>query len=73
MSEVNQELFQGVLEVLPVFKERENEGNYFSVSAIQRKFRTGYTISARVMDKLESKGYVTEFEKDKPRKILKVR
>ena len=41
-----------------------------SVSMLQRQFRIGYNRAARLMDELESKGFVGSEEGSKPRKVL---
>ncbi len=41
-----------------------------SISLLQRRFRIGYTRAARLIDDLERKGIVGEFEGSKPRQIL---
>lgn len=57
------ELFGDVVEFL---KEQE----YISVSMLQRKFRVGFNRAARLMEDLETKGYVGQAEGTKPRKVL---
>jgi len=37
---------------------------------LQRQFRIGYNRAARLMDELESKGFVGSEEGSKPRKVL---
>ena len=46
------------------------ESNQASVSILQRRMRLGYTRAARIIDQLESEGYVGPYEGSKPRKIL---
>jgi DNA segregation ATPase FtsK/SpoIIIE, S-DNA-T family len=41
-----------------------------SASLIQRKFKVGYARAARIMDQLEEKRIIGEFEGSKPRQIL---
>ncbi len=41
-----------------------------SISLLQRRFRIGYTRAARLIDDLERKGIVGQFEGSKPREIL---
>ncbi len=41
-----------------------------SISLLQRRFRIGYTRAARLIDDLERKGVVGQFEGSKPREIL---
>jgi DNA segregation ATPase FtsK/SpoIIIE, S-DNA-T family len=44
-----------------------------SISLLQRRFRIGYNRSARIMDMLESHGYVLTLDNSKMRKVLKNR
>ena len=44
-----------------------------SISLLQRRFRIGYNRSARIMNTLESHGYVLTLENSKMRKVLKDR
>lgn len=46
------------------------ENNTASVSLLQRRLRIGYTRAARIMDLLEEKGVVGQYEGSKPREIL---
>ena len=46
------------------------ESNTASVSLLQRRLRIGYTRAARLMDFLEEKGVVGEYEGSKPREVL---
>jgi len=46
------------------------ESNTASVSLLQRRLRIGYTRAARIMDLLEDKGVVGQYEGSKPREIL---
>jgi len=46
------------------------ENNTASVSLLQRRLRIGYTRAARLMDLLEDKGVVGQYEGSKPREIL---
>ena len=41
-----------------------------SISAIQRKFKIGYSRAGRIMDRLESLGIVEDFQGSKARKFL---
>lgn len=64
-------------------KEQVSEDEYFedtielireqetvSISQLQRKFRIGYNRAARLIDDLESIGYVSEQDGSKPRQVL---
>ena len=42
-----------------------------SISAIQRRFRVGYSRAGRMIDQMESLGIVGKHEGSKPRKVLK--
>ena len=44
-----------------------------SISLLQRRFRIGYNRSARIMDMLESYGYVLTLDNGKMRKVIKDR
>jgi S-DNA-T family DNA segregation ATPase FtsK/SpoIIIE len=46
------------------------ENNTASVSLLQRRLRIGYTRAARLMDLLEEKGVVGQYEGSKPRELL---
>lgn len=46
------------------------DNNTASVSLLQRRLRIGYTRAARIMDLLEEKGVVGQYEGSKPREIL---
>ena len=46
------------------------ENNTASVSLLQRRLRIGYTRAARIMDFLEEKGVVGQYEGSKPREVL---
>ncbi len=41
-----------------------------STSLLQRRLRVGYTRGSRLIDIMESKGYISPFEGSKPRKLL---
>lgn len=41
-----------------------------SASLLQRKLRLGYARAARIIDQLESKGYIGRFDGSKPREVL---
>ncbi len=58
----------------PLFNEIVNlisPLEYASASLLQRKFRIGYARAARILDQLESAGYVSPAEGSKPREVLK--
>lgn len=63
-DEDSDELFQDVLEYL---KSKDE----ISISLIQRMFRIGYNRSARIMDQLESSGYILPSDGSKMRKVNK--
>lgn len=44
--------------------------NQVSASLIQRKFKVGYARAGRIIDQLEQKNIIGEFEPGKPRKVL---
>lgn len=46
------------------------ENNTASVSLLQRRLRIGYTRAARIVDFLEEKGVVGQYEGSKPREVL---
>jgi len=46
------------------------DNNTASVSLLQRRLRIGYTRAARIMDLLEDKGVVGQYEGSKPREVL---
>lgn len=46
------------------------ENKTASVSLLQRRLRIGYTRAARIMDLLEEKGVVGQYEGSKPREVL---
>jgi len=46
------------------------ENNTASVSLLQRRLKIGYTRAARIMDILEDKGVVGQYEGSKPRELL---
>ena len=57
-------------ELLPQVIEMVVESGQASVSLIQRKFRVGYARAARIVDQMEERGIVGEFEGSKPRQVL---
>ncbi|SDY90415.1 FtsK/SpoIIIE family DNA translocase [Tindallia californiensis] len=46
------------------------EQQQISISHLQRKFKIGYNRAARLIDEMESKGYVGPSEGTKPRKVI---
>lgn len=57
-------------ELLPQAAELVVEAGYASVSLIQRRMNVGYPRAARLIDRMQEKGYVGPFEGSKPRKVL---
>jgi DNA translocase FtsK len=58
----------------PLFDEVVNliiHQDYASASFLQRKFKIGYARAARILDQLESAGYVGPAEGSKPREVIK--
>lgn len=47
------------------------EVNEVSISLLQRRFRIGYNRSARIIDMLESQGYILPSDSGKTRKVIK--
>jgi len=46
------------------------EAGYASISLLQRRMNIGYPRAARLIDRMNEKGYVGAFEGSKPRKVL---
>ncbi|MBQ5778107.1 MAG: DNA translocase FtsK, partial [Oscillospiraceae bacterium] len=46
------------------------ESGQASTSMLQRRLKLGYSRAARIIDQMEERGIVGEFEGSKPRKIL---
>ena len=57
-------------ELLPQAAEIVVEAGYASVSLLQRRMNVGYPRAARLIDRMQEKGYVGPFEGSKPRKVL---
>lgn len=60
-------------ELLPVYiaaLKKVIEAGSASISIIQRKCNRGYNFSAKILDWMESLGYVTPFDGEKLRKVL---
>lgn len=56
-------------ELLPDAARLFIESGQASISLLQRRFRIGYTRAARIIDQLEQRGIVGEYEGSKPRSI----
>lgn len=56
-------------ELLPDAARLFIEAGQASISLLQRRFRIGYTRAARIIDQLEQRGIVGEYEGSKPRTI----
>ena len=41
-----------------------------SASALQRRFKIGYTRAGRIIDQMEERGIISGYEGSKPRKVL---
>ncbi len=57
-------------ELLPDAVRLVIESGAASISMIQRRLRVGYARAARLVDIMEQKGYVSEADGSKPRKVL---
>ncbi len=57
-------------ELLPQAAELVVEAGYASVSLLQRRLNVGYPRAARLIDRMQEKGYVGPFEGSKPRKVI---
>lgn len=57
-------------ELLPNAVEIVVEAGYASVSLLQRRMNVGYPRAARLIDRMQEKGFVGPFEGSKPRKVL---
>ena len=57
-------------ELLPKAIEVVVEAGQASTTLLQRKLKVGYARAARMVDELESRGIIGEFEGSKPRKVL---
>ncbi len=56
-------------DLLPEAAKLFIESGQASISLLQRRFRIGYTRAARIIDQLELKGIVGEYEGSKPRTV----
>jgi S-DNA-T family DNA segregation ATPase FtsK/SpoIIIE len=56
--------------LLPQAIDMVVEAGQASVSLIQRKFKVGYARAARIVDQMEARGIVGQFEGSKPRQVL---
>ena len=57
-------------ELLPKAIEVVVEAGQASTTLLQRKLKVGYARAARMVDELEGRGIIGEFEGSKPRKVL---
>jgi DNA segregation ATPase FtsK/SpoIIIE, S-DNA-T family len=57
-------------ELLPDAIETVIEAGQASVSLIQRRYKVGYARAARIVDQMEARGIIGEFEGSKPRRLL---
>ncbi|MCL1912957.1 MAG: DNA translocase FtsK [Eubacteriaceae bacterium] len=57
-------------ELLPKAMEIAFEKNIISTSTIQRRLRLGYARAGRIIDEMEDRGYISEADGSKPRKVL---
>ncbi len=57
-------------ELLPDAIETVINAGQASVSLIQRKYKVGYARAARIIDQMEARGIIGEFEGSKPRRLL---
>ncbi len=57
-------------ELLPQAVQIVIEAGYASVSLLQRRMNVGYPRAARLVDRMQEKGFVGPFEGSKPRKVL---
>lgn len=62
--------FDGADELLPDAIECVIEMGQASTSLLQRKLKLGYARAARIVDQMEERGIVSEFEGSKPRQVL---
>ena len=63
MSADTDELFEDALKLVI-------EAQQASISMLQRRLRIGYNRAARLIDDMESKGFVGPYEGSKPRRVL---
>lgn len=57
-------------ELLPAAIDVVMETGQASVSMLQRRLKLGYSRAARIVDEMETRGIVGQFEGSKPRQIL---
>ena len=57
-------------EMMPAAVEVLLETGQASVSMLQRRLKLGYSRAARIVDEMETRGIVGQFEGSKPRQIL---
>ncbi|MFL0365359.1 DNA translocase FtsK [Pseudobacillus sp. 179-B 2D1 NHS] len=71
MNNIDEEQYQRAVEFLSVIKELPF--TYPSASLFSRRFRIGYITAARIVERLEKEGYISEFVGGKPRQVLKTK
>lgn len=64
LSDADDQLYKDIISYL-------NEIDEVSISLLQRRFKIGYNRSARIIEMLESQGYILPSENNKPRKVNK--
>ena len=57
-------------ELLPAAIDVVMETGQASVSMLQRRLKLGYSRAARIVDEMETRGIVGQFEGSKPRQLL---
>ena len=68
--EGDQNAADDVDELLPAAIDVVMETGQASVSMLQRRLKLGYSRAARIVDEMETRGIVGQFEGSKPRQIL---
>jgi len=64
LLEADDQMYQEIVDYLEQIDE-------VSISLLQRKFRIGYNRSARIIETLESQGYITSSQGGKTRKVVR--